>query len=182
MKRADIGSGAVNSAKVVDGSLTGVDINEPTLDGVDADTVGGLSAEALLRADSVLGTSKRAAEDMPDCNPGLEYLTRTINAPSNGWVVANAAFTAQNYPFAGGGAIAMRIEQTSPFARIGEWMEETVDTAGKRYSMSATQLFPVSAGSNTFIVKVCDGSDTQGTTSTAIAAQMTFVFAKDLLV
>jgi len=71
VKRVDIGNGAVNSGKVGDNSLTGIDILESTLSGVNADTVGGYTAGDLIR---VGGVTKRAAVDMPDCSPGLDYL------------------------------------------------------------------------------------------------------------
>ena len=57
VKRVDIGNGAVNSGKVGDNSLTGLDILESTLSGVNADTVDGYTAGNLIR---VGGVTKRA--------------------------------------------------------------------------------------------------------------------------
>jgi hypothetical protein len=173
VKRADIGGGAVNSGKVGDNSLTGTDILESTLSGVNADTVGGYAASNLSR---VGGVTKRAAVDMPDCSPGLDYLVYAFNAPSPGFVLLNGTFTSQYGNYVEGGALAARFERSDPSLLVGEWVESVGNAANSRSSMALTQVFPVSAGTNTFSLKVCDNADVTGNSSTAISAQISALF------
>jgi len=173
VKKADIGANAVNSAKVGDNSLTGTDILESTLAGVNADTLGGFSADNMIR---VGGTTKRAAEDMPDCDPGLDYLVYSFFAPSSGRVLLTGTFTSQYGNYVPGAPIAARFERSDPSLLVGEWVESSGDTANSRSSMAITQVFPVSAGFNTFSLKVCDAHDVAGNTSTAISAQISALY------
>jgi hypothetical protein len=173
VKRVDIGAGAVNSGKVGDNSLTGIDILESTLAGVDAQTLGGYTAGNLVR---VGGVTRRTAIDMPDCSPGLDYLVYSFYAPASGVVLLNGTFTSQYGNYVGGGALAARFERTDPSLSVGEWVESTGDTANSRSSMALTQVFPVSAGTNTFSLKVCDNADATGNSSTAISAQISALF------
>ena len=173
VKRVDIGYGAVNSGKVGDNSLTGIDILESTLSGVNADTVGGYTAGDLIR---VGGVTKRAAVDMPDCSPGLDYLVYSFVAPRSGFVLLNGTFTSQYGNYVEGGALAARFERTDPSLLVGEWVESVGNAANSRSSMAVTQVFPVSAGTNTFSLKVCDNADVTGNSSTAISAQISAVF------
>jgi hypothetical protein len=173
VKRVDIGASAVNSGKVGDNSLKGIDILESTLSGVNAETLGGHTAGSLIR---VGGVTKRAAVDMPDCSPGLDYLVYSFDAPEVGFVLLNGTFTSQYGNYVGGGAIAARFERSDPSLSVGEWVESTGDTANSRSSMGLTQVFPVSVGTNTFSLKVCDNADAAGNSSTAISAQISAVF------
>jgi hypothetical protein len=163
----------VNSGKVGDNSLTGIDILESTLSGVNADTVGGYTAGDLIR---VGGVTKRAAVDMPDCSPGLDYLVYSFVAPRSGFVLLNGTFTSQYGNYVEGGALAARFERTDPSLLVGEWVESVGNAANSRSSMAVTQVFPVSAGTNTFSLKVCDNADVTGNSSTAISAQISAVF------
>jgi len=120
VRRPDIGASAVNSSKVGDNSLTGTDILESTLSGVNADSVGGYTAGNLIR---VGGVTKRAAVDMPDCSPGLDYLVYSFYAPGPGFVLLNGTFTSQYGNYVEGGALAARFERTDPSLAVGEWVE-----------------------------------------------------------
>jgi hypothetical protein len=173
VKRPDIHNSAVNSGKVSDDSLTGIDILESTLSGVNAGSLGGYTAGDLIR---VGGVTKRAAVDMPDCNPGLDYLVYSFNAPGPGFVLLNGTFTSQYGNYVPGAPLAARFERSEPSLSIGEWVESTGDTANSRSSMGLTQVFPVSAGTNTFSLKVCDNADATGNSSTAISAQISALF------
>jgi hypothetical protein len=173
VKRADIGASAVNSGKVGDNSLTGTDILESTLSGVNAQTLGGYSAGNLIR---VGGVTKRAAVDMPDCSPGLDYLVYSFFAPGSGFVLLNGTFTSQYGNYVEGGDLAARFERTDPSLLVGEWVESVGNAANSRSSMAITQVFPVSAGTNTFSLKVCDNADAVGNSSTAISAQISALF------
>jgi hypothetical protein len=173
VKRADLGANAVSSGKVGDDSLTGSDIRESTLSGVNADTLNGYAAGKLVR---VGGITKRSAVDMPDCSPGLDYLVYSFVAPEQGYVLLNGTFTSQYGNYVAGAPIAARFERSDPSILVGEWVESTGDTANSRSSMAVTQVFPVSAGTNTFSLKVCDSHDVTGNSSTAISAQITALF------
>jgi len=173
VRRPDIGASAVNSSKVGDNSLTGTDILESTLSGVNADSVGGYAAGNLIR---VGGVTKRAAVDMPDCSPGLDYLVYSFYAPGPGFVLLNGTFTSQYGNYVEGGALAARFERTDPSLAVGEWVESVGNAANSRSSMALTQVFPVSGGTNTFSLKVCDNADATGNSSTAISAQISALF------
>ena len=173
VKKADIGASAVNSAKVGDDSLTGSDILESTFASVNAYTLGGYTPNNLLR---VGGITKRAAVDMPDCSPGLDYLVYSFIAPRPGFVLLNGTFTSQYGNYVEGGALAARFERTDPSLLVGEWVESTGNAANSRSSMALTQVFTVSTGTNTFSLKVCDNADVTGNSSTAISAQISALF------
>jgi hypothetical protein len=173
VKKADIGASAVNSAKVADDSLTGIDILESSLSGVNANRLNGNLASDLIR---VGGVTKRAAEDMPDCSPGLDYLVYSFVAPENGFVLLTGTFTSQYGNYVAGAGLAARFERTAPQVAVGEWVESVGNAANARSSMAVTQVFSVFAGSNTFSLKVCDNADVTGNSSTAISAQITALF------
>jgi len=118
VKKADIGASAVNSAKVADDSLTGIDILESSLSGVNANRLNGNLASDLIR---VGGVTKRAAEDMPDCSPGLDYLVYSFVAPENGFVLLTGTFTSQYGNYVAGAGLAARFEKTAPRVAVGEW-------------------------------------------------------------
>lgn len=178
VNNAKLAANAVTGAKVQDNSLTGADVNETTLSGIDAATLGGFSRNDLIRVGSAAVTG--VVIDMPDCNPGLDYLTRSISVPWAGSVVVNTSFTAQgpNVPVAGTFALAARVERTAPTVIFGQWQEShtSYGSANARSNISTTDVFPVSAGSNSFALKVCDNSDAAGNGGFTIRAQMTFVY------
>jgi hypothetical protein len=173
VKRPDIGANAVTSGKVGDDSLTGADILESTLLGVNAGRLGGYNPGDLIR---VGGITKRAAVDMPDCSPGLDYLVYSFYAPGPGRVLLNGTFTSQYGNYVEGGALAARFERTDPSLAVGEWVESVGNAANSRSSMALTEVFPVSMGTNTFSLKVCDNADAIGNSSTAISAQISALF------
>ena len=113
---------------------------------------------------------------MPDCSPGLDYLVYSFIAPGPAFVLLNGTFTSQYGNYVEGGALAARFERTDPSLLVGEWAESVGNAANSRSSMALTQVFPVSAGTNTFSMKVCDNADAAGNSSTAISAQISALF------
>ena len=174
VKRPDVGADAVASQEVVNGSLVGADIDESTLTGVNAKTLNGLGAGSIVR---VGGSTTSAVVGMPDCNPGIDYMARSITAPRDGWALVNASFTASHPAVANNEPIAARIEKTAPQLIIGAWQEGTLKHDFGRDNISITEVFPISQGSNTFVLKVCDGSDFVGDGSgETIRGQVSIIF------
>jgi hypothetical protein len=175
---AKIADNAVTTSKVADGTLTGADINESTLQGVNANTLNGSTNTDL----SGLGEAPalNLVQGLPDCSPGLDYMVRTITVPKDGWVVVNSLFTADGAFGASGAAVAARVEQAGPVFAAGTFGETTVND-GKRANLSMTDRFQVLAGQNTFVLKVCDSSDSVDVGARSTRGKMTFIYSPNLL-
>jgi hypothetical protein len=153
---------AVRGSKVLDGSLTGADLNQATLNGIVR--IGGVE------------TSVNAY--MPDCAPGMDYLIYTFTAPANGYALVNASFTAGKGAIAGKEPLAARIEMSSPALIVRAWQEETLEAGAGRANMAVTKVFPAYQGSNTYLLKVCDGSDsTADASGQTIEGQITVTYS-----
>ena len=176
---AKIASNAVTGAKVADGTLTSADIDQSTLEAIDALTLNGRRNSDLSGVGS--SQSLTLVQDLPDCSPGFDYLTRTIIVPQDGRVVVNSLFTAQGPPVASSGvAVATRVEQRTPVSDFGTFGESTVGGPNFRVNISTTDEFLVVAGQNTFVLKACDSSDAPNG-GFGIRAKMTFVYSPNLL-
>lgn len=174
VKRPDVGADAIASQEVVNNSLVGADIDESTLNGVDADLFRGFAPSGIVR---IGGARTSVNVGMPDCAPGIDYMGHSIIAPRAGYVLVNVSFTASHPAVAGNEGLAARIEQTAPVLVIGDWQEGTLPPGASRDNISISQVFAVSQGTNSFALKVCDSNDFSGDGSgETIRGQMTFVY------
>ena len=174
---ADTQDGSLSGADIQDNSITGADITESTLSGVNASTLNGYNASDLVRVGEAEVTS---VLDLPDCSPGLAYLTKTITVPFNGSVLVTSMFTAQmNNSATLAKALAARVEtfQQGGVVQVGIWSEDhtAYGSPNQRSNLVSTELFGVGAGENTFVLRVCDSSDAD-LTAAAIRGKMTFVY------
>jgi hypothetical protein len=175
---AKIASNAVTGAKVADGTLTSADIDQSTLEAIDALTLNGSTRNDLSGVGSGGITF---VQDLPDCDPGFDYLSRTIIVPQDGFVVVNSLFTAQGPGGVSSGvAVATRIEKRAPSSALGTFGESTVTGPSNRVNISTTDVFSVVAGENTFVLKACDSSDAANG-AFGIRARMTFNYSPNLL-
>jgi hypothetical protein len=170
--RAKLAAGSVTGAKVADNSLTGADVQEGTLTGVDAATLAGYPANAIVR----VGDAVRVTDEiLPDCSPGTDYMSASIEAPTDGLVLINGSVSFRTANGTGE-AFALRIEQTSPGVVAAGFQEEVLSQAG-RANIATTHVFGVSAGTNSFVLHACDSNDNMGIdTGTAIEGQMSLLF------
>jgi hypothetical protein len=164
--------GSVTGAKVADDTIGGDDVVESTLNGVNASELNGHKASDIA---SVSGAVRTSDEILPDCSPGTDYMALSFTAPSAGFALVNGSISFRTANGTGE-AFAARIERTAPTLEVSGFQEEVQSQAG-RSNIALTQVFAVSAGVNTFVVKACDSSDVMGIdTGTAIEGQLTAVF------
>ena len=181
---AKIAGNAVTGAKVADNSLTGTDIQDgsitaadisaSTLTGINASELNGFNASDLVRIGEADVTS---VVDLPSCNLfGLAYLTKTITVPFNGNVLVTAMFTAQASSTAVT-SVAARVDHIGGVIQHGIWAEDhtAYSAPGQRSNLVSTEVFKVEAGDNTFVLRVCDASDTD-LRAAAIRGKMSFVY------
>ena len=173
---AKLAGSAVTSAKVQDNSITGADIQESTLSGVNAATLGGVDRHGIVR---IGGANTSAQLQLVDCNPGIDYLAKSISVPWAGSVLVSASFTAGwGFSFASALPSAARMERTAPTLAIGQWQEDHLPYGSPgRANISITEVFDVPAGVSTFALKVCDNNDSTTNGATTIQGQMTFVYS-----
>jgi hypothetical protein len=173
---AKLAASAVTGVKVQDNSLTGADIDEQTLVGVDADLFDGKTRQELV---SFASFSKSDVLTLPACTNGLQYMGMVLGGGSSGKLLINASFTAGNGSnFAAPFGIAARLERTLPTPIIGDWQESHFGSGGaSRSNIALTQEFPFTAGGGTYILRVCDASDSVG--GHTIRGQLSFIFRPD---
>lgn len=135
-----VGSGklqnnAVNSAKVADGSLTGDDIDQATLDEVDAATLGGLSSADFLQAPETGYDSFVASGSswIDRDGAGRGHVSVTYNADKTTWCTTTGAST-------GTEAAAYQDVHMPAGARITTMFLEYVDDAGTTSSNGTVNL------------------------------------------
>jgi hypothetical protein len=153
----DILDSSITGADIQDSSITRADINELTLSGINASELNGYNANEIVRVGQAGLTS---VVDLPDCSPGLAYLTKTMTFPFNGSVVVISMFTAQVSGIITPRALVARVETFQPggVAQLGIWSEDhtAYGTSGQRGNLVSPEWFGVGAGENTFVLRVCD--------------------------
>jgi hypothetical protein len=159
--------GAGKAPFTVNSSGKVTNLNADRLDGID-------STEFI----AVGGTTTTTSVGMPDCDPGIDYMVRSFTAPRVGSALVNASFTA-GVPNVLHVPVAARLErQTDTSLLVGVWQEETLVDNG-RANISLSQVFPVVAGTNTLILKVCDSNDYTGSGSAVtIEGQLTILYSR----
>jgi hypothetical protein len=174
---AKIATNAVTGAKVLDNSLTGADIDETTLSGVNADSLRGRSLNDLTV--SFDSTSSSQVLTLPACNPGLAYITTSFSGTTNAGEIlligSVTAGTGTNFsaPF----GIAARLERVTPTPIIGDWQESHFGSGGAgRSNITVTQKFPIAPEGGTFVLRVCDASDSAG--GQTIRGQLSYIYRR----
>jgi hypothetical protein len=164
---AKLSATAVTGAKTVDNSLTGADIDETTLESLNAVTLDGYEREALVR---IGGTHVNTSAPISACPAGAAYVAKTITVPWPGSVLVQGSFTAgatTSTPL----GFAARIERTSAPVVIGTWHEDHVPNPSGRANVAVMEVVQVSAGTHTFIMRVCGSS-----TIVSIGGHLSFVY------
>jgi hypothetical protein len=171
---AKVQDGSLTGIDIQDGSITGADIDESTLRDVNASELNGFNANELIRIGEAAVTS---VVDLPDCSPGLAYLTKTITVPFTGNVLVTAMFTAQANGSNTSRALAARVERHGVVVEGGVWAEDhtAYGSPSQRSNLVSTEMFGVASGDNTFVLRVCDSSDTD-LGAAAIRGTMTLVY------
>jgi len=170
---AKLAADAVTGVKVQDNSLTGADIDETTLVGVDADLFDGKTRGELMSMGSF---STSEVLTLPACSNGRRYMGFTLAGGPAGKVLLNASFTAGNGTnFAAPFGLAARLERETPTAIIGDWQESHFGAGGaSRSNIALTQEFQYPAGGGTYLLRVCDASDSVG--GVTIRGQISYIF------
>jgi hypothetical protein len=150
LKSIDVTNGTLKGVDVANNALTGADIAESSLGQVpNAGKVDGVDANALTRV-ALTSTEETLALSLTPQTYGTPL---SITAPAAGFVMIHGSTTVQNDGCTTACTVVARVRQIETGAQSTA-AEETIPSGQRNANMAHTWVFPVSAGVNTFDVRL----------------------------
>jgi hypothetical protein len=150
---AKIAANEVGSSEVADDSLTGTDVNEPTLGTVpDADTLDGLDSTEFY----AVGRSQVSAQCNPSSTTYIDCVTVSLTLPSASRVllVATSPWDDNNSAAGHAGACRLLVDNTAVYGaevQVGEATQTHTITGGRAGTFAETAVTGVlGAGGHDF--------------------------------